>query len=102
MALVINHNQNGVSVHGDKEVIEKAGEFDISTVDISQYRVDAETLSTLHEYAQYKGEKTAQEYVALKAQFLKRQELARAELDKPKESNTPAITTQSIRPTTAE
>lgn len=98
MAMVFQISGDGTLIFkGDEKVIEKAGEFDVSSVDVSRYRADAGALSRLFNDAESRGKEKAQEYVALKAKFIERQALIQLERNKPKVSHAPRISTAAIR-----
>lgn len=103
MTMIIQIDGDGKLIFkGDEKVIEKAGIFDASTIDVSQYRIDAQSLTRLFNDADCRGQEKAQEYVALKDKFIHQQELAQIEFNKPKESHAPAITTPAMKPINAE
>jgi len=103
MGLNINYTNEAVLISGDAHLKEKLPEgFDVSEVDLSGERINAENLAIAYGYAQYKGIDTIKFYFALKQAFLKQQELAKVhDYERPTVANTPAITTQSIKPINA-
>lgn len=74
--------------------------FDVSEVDLTGERINAENLAIAYEYAHYKGIEAIKFYFALKDAFVKQQEEANKpdSYERPTVKNTPAITTQSIKP----
>ncbi|MFP3919351.1 hypothetical protein U5N28_16240 [Lysinibacillus telephonicus] len=103
MGLVINYSNEGVRISGDDHLKEKLPEgFDVSEIDLTSERINAESLATAYGYAQYKGIETIKFYFALKDAFLKQQELAKlSDYERSTVENMPAITTQSIKPINA-
>ncbi|WP_143815069.1 hypothetical protein [Lysinibacillus odysseyi] len=88
------------------------GNLDTALLDISDLRVDAQTLANLHSQAESTGPlyddneelagfPKARQYAALKAKFEAQQAAANAFDKEPCQSHDPAITTQSIKPINA-
>jgi len=100
MGLNINYTKEAVLISGDADLEAKLPEgFDVSEVDLTGERINADTLAIAYGYAQYKGVEMIKFYFALKDAFLKQQELAKVqEYERPTVDNTPAITSQSIKP----
>ncbi len=105
MTLTMQTNSDGtVLVKYDAAIDEKAGtDFDVTEVDVSEYRVNAETLSRLYNDAQCRGgTEYAQRFLAMKQKFIKQQELIAEERAKPKVSHAPAITARATIPVNAD
>ena len=100
MGLIINYTNKEALISGDAKLEEKLPEgFDASEIDLTGERINADNLAIAFEYAQFKGSEAIKFYFALKQEFLKQQEIARAEeYERPTVANTPAITSQSIKP----
>lgn len=91
-----------ILIKGDEKIIEKAGQFDASTIDVSGFRLNADTLAKVYDKACYSSATEldennnlipcipAQEYVVLKAKFIEQYALSTA-ANKERASN-PAIT----------
>lgn len=78
MLQIINH-ENGTIIMGDAELIAKLPEgFDATTVDLTDFRINADNLTIAYEYATYKGLEAIKFYSGVKAAYLKQQELAKA------------------------
>lgn len=115
MAFQIYYSNGEVLIKNDEQVLEKAqkgnGNLSPQSVSIEGMKVNADILAQLHEKALTTGPITenidgedvivgfpiAKQYLALKQAFLRQQELAKFERDKPKEQYEPAITTASIQ-----
>ena len=115
MTVQLLFNSTGVIIKGDEQILEKAqkgnGNLSPQSVSIEGMTVDADTLTKLHNKALYEapitknvdgedvlaGYPVAKQYASLKQAFIKQQELALANRDKPTESHAPAITTASTK-----
>jgi len=114
--LKVHYHETGVTITGDEAVLEKAtkgtGSINPAVLDISDIRVDAHSLEVLFHraesigpiYYEVDGEQIlvgyphAKRYAAMREKFVKMIELAKAKPDDDPIANTPAITTQSIKP----
>lgn len=78
MLQIINH-ENGTIISGDEALLKRLPEgFDPTTVDLTDFRIDAHNLAIAYEYATYKGLEAIKFYSGLKAAYIKQQELALA------------------------
>lgn len=76
MLQIINH-ENGTIISGDEALLQRLPEgFDPTTVDLTDFRIDAHNLAIAYEYATYKGLEAIKFYSGLKAAYIKQQELA--------------------------
>ena len=67
-----------IRFEGDEEVVSKAAGENLSTVDLSTYRGDSDSLSFLFDKAKARGDiQSAKVYLAAKNAFIKRSALAR-------------------------
>ncbi|WP_312507173.1 hypothetical protein [Lysinibacillus sp.] len=84
MTIIFNYSSEGVTIKGDAEIMHKAalgnGNLEPALLDISNLRVDAQTLATLYSQAEFSGPvydnydelagfPKAKQYAALKAKF---------------------------------
>lgn len=113
--LKVHYHEKGATITGDEEVLAKAtkgtGAIEPSLLDISDVRVTADSLEALFlraestgpivdENGELVGYPRAKQYAALREKFVNMVEL-RNEPDayeRPTVDNTPAITSQSIKP----
>lgn len=76
MLQIINH-ENGTIISGDEALLKRLPEgFDPTTVDLTDFRIDAHNLAIAYDYAMYKGLEAIKFYSGLKAAYIKQQELA--------------------------
>ncbi|MDP4550864.1 hypothetical protein Q9251_08200 [Alkalihalobacillus macyae] len=67
-----------IQFEGDEEVVSKAMGKDLSTVDLSNYRRDSDSLSFLYDKTKARGDiQSAKNYLAAKNAFIKRSALGR-------------------------
>ena len=116
MTIIFNYTNEGVTIKGDEEVLHKAtlgnGNFDATLLDISDIRVNAQTLETLYlraaatgpiydENDELAGFPLARRYSALKAKFEAQTAAAQAYFNEHHQSHAPVINSQSTKPINA-
>ena len=116
MTITLNSSNGVITIKGDEEVLQKAtlgnGNFDTAMLDISDIRVNAQTLETLYlraaatgpvydENDELAGFPKARQYAALKAKFEAQAAAAQAYFNEPRQSHAPVINSQSIKPINA-
>lgn len=116
--LKVHYHETGATITGDEEVLAKAtkgtGAIEPSLLDISDVSVNAQSLETLFlraestgpivdENGKLVGYHRAKQYAALREKFVKMMELRNVPdaYERPTVDNTPAISTQSIKPVDA-
>jgi len=100
----IYYREDGTAViKGDERLKEKLPEgFDVSQVDISDVRIDAQNLAVAADKASYAGVEYVRRYFAMKVAFERQLELiAEQKANKQYVYNEPAITSRSIKPVNA-
>ncbi|MEE3806089.1 hypothetical protein V2H29_03900 [Lysinibacillus fusiformis] len=100
----IYYREDGTAViKGDDRLKEKLPEgFDVTLVDISDVRIDAQNLAIAADKASYAGVDYVKRYFAIKSAFERRLELIAEQARQPKISHPPTITSQSIKPVDAQ
>lgn len=113
MTIVFIHTENGVSIKGDEQVLERAtlgnGNIPAESLNIEGITVNAQNLATLFDkasttgplydkYDELAGYPRAKCYVQLREKFIRQQELAKAYFDEPTQSHAPSITTPAMKP----
>jgi len=89
-------------IKGDEHVLAKLPEgFDASTFELTDERVDAQSVARAFNDAECKGEQAIMKYAAIRQAFVQQQALITIEANKPKESHAPAITTPAMKPVDA-
>lgn len=99
----IYYREDGTAViKGDNRLKEKLPEgFNVSQVDISDVRIDAQNLLIAADKASYAGVEYVKQYFAMKAAFERRLELIAEQAKQPRVSHAPSITSRSIKPVDA-
>ena len=77
MLQIINH-ENGTIIKGDEALLTRLPEgFDATSVDLTDFRIDAHNLAIAYDYATYKGLEAIKFYAGLKEAFIEQQALAK-------------------------
>ncbi|WP_427108659.1 hypothetical protein [Lysinibacillus xylanilyticus] len=99
----VYYREDGTAViKGDDRLKEKLPEgFNVSQVDISDEKIDAQNLAVAADKASYAGIDYVKRYFAIKAAFERQLELIAEQSKQPRVSHAPAITSQTIKPVNA-